>query len=149
MIRKVWMVWALALACGDQKSRQDSADGGAGTSDVSDDTAADVPDDTAADSGTPGPGPETECDTGAPEVTWTNWGEGFFRSFCTACHSISSPNRYDAPETINFDTLVDVRGYEAAIRSAVLDRGTMPVGGGAPEEDLYLLGLFLDCGLQP
>jgi uncharacterized membrane protein len=89
------------------------------------------------------------CDTGQPDVSWSHGGEGFFRNYCTACHSISSPNRYGAPEGVDFDTLADVRGHAGAIRYAVFDAQTMPLGGGVPDDQLDLLLLFLDCGLAP
>ena len=86
------------------------------------------------------------CDTGL-NVTWDNWGHGFFRTYCTSCHSIQSPNRYDAPEGIDFDTEAEVAQWAASIKNAVLVTETMPVGGGVYEDDLALLERYLDCGL--
>jgi uncharacterized membrane protein len=97
---------------------------------------------------TGGDGAETAdpC-VGVPNVTWSSFGKGFFTTYCTSCHSATAPDRRDAPEGIDFDTLDEVRTYQGAIRLAVLDEGTMPIGGGATEEDLLLLDDFLSCGL--
>lgn len=86
------------------------------------------------------------CDTGL-DVTWSNWGAGFFRSYCTSCHSVNTEDRWGAPEGINFDTQEDVTQWMDSIRNAVLVNSTMPVGGGVYDEDLALLDRFLTCGL--
>ena len=86
------------------------------------------------------------CDS-APGVTWDNWGDGFFATYCRACHSANTPARMGAPESINFDTEAEVRAQTDLVRSAVLERESMPVGGGVYEEDLYLLDVLLTCGL--
>ncbi|MCB9765881.1 MAG: hypothetical protein H6739_39270 [Alphaproteobacteria bacterium] len=103
-------------------------------------TLAACSDKTADDSGAAG------CDTG-PALTWQNWGDGFFATYCRSCHSDTTPNRMGAPESINFNTLEQVRDQAALIRDSVLVRQSMPVGGGVYEEDLELLGIFLDCGI--
>ncbi|MFN7142175.1 MAG: hypothetical protein ACK4YP_00240 [Myxococcota bacterium] len=82
-----------------------------------------------------------------PAVTWSSWGQGFFRTYCTSCHSVGAVDRAGAPDAVNFDTVDDVRTYEAAVRRTVLETGTMPVGGGVPDDDAYLLDVFLRCGL--
>ncbi len=82
-----------------------------------------------------------------PNVTWENWAQGFFITYCTACHSESSPDRYGAPEGLDFDTEDQVRTLEGLVRSTVLEDGSMPYGGGVYEEDLELLEIYLDCGL--
>ena len=96
------------------------------------------------------PAPDDTADPGcvdAPQVTWESWGQGFLTTYCTSCHSVTSPSRYDAPVGVNFDTLDEVRTYAGAIRSAVVDKETMPVGGGITDDDRELLEVFLDCGL--
>jgi uncharacterized membrane protein len=82
-----------------------------------------------------------------PDVTWNNWGKGFFTTYCTGCHSETTPNRYGAPESVNFDTLDEVKALKSTIRKDVLEDGTMPVGGGVIDEHKELLEVFLDCGL--
>lgn len=105
---------------------------------------------TADDSGAPALPQDTgdggPCD-GLPNVTWNGWAQGFFRGYCTSCHSQTASDRWGAPEGIDFDTEADVVGRAAQIQSAVLERQSMPVGGGVVEADLELLRIYLDCGL--
>lgn len=100
-------------------------------------------------------GPKTEtaetadaCDSLDYDVTWANFGDGFFSNYCRGCHSADTPDRYDAPEGIDFDTIEDVRQWESLIRYTVIDQQTMPLGGGVYDQDLEFLGYFLDCGLN-
>ena len=86
------------------------------------------------------------CDTG-PDVTWATFGEGFFTTYCLACHSATAPDRAGAPAGSNFDTEEDARAQAERIRVRVLEEGTMPLGGGVAEDDLVLLARLLDCGL--
>lgn len=83
----------------------------------------------------------------APEVNWVSFGEGFFTTYCRACHSATTQNRFGAPEGIDFDTLAEVRQYQDLVRTTVLEDESMPVGGGVFESDLILLDSFLSCGL--
>ena len=82
-----------------------------------------------------------------PNVTWENWAQGFFITYCTACHSETSPDRYGAPEGLDFDTEDQVATLAGLVRQTVLEDGSMPYGGGVYEEDLELLEIYLDCGL--
>lgn len=101
---------------------------------------AGAPADTAA------PGRPASCDTGL-DVTWESFGEGFFATYCLACHSATTPDRAGAPAESNFDRVDEVRAQAAAIRARVIEEETMPVGGGVSEDDLLLLARLLDCGL--
>ncbi|MFN7142292.1 MAG: hypothetical protein ACK4YP_00825 [Myxococcota bacterium] len=95
------------------------------------------------------PPPDTAsagCDTG-PHVTWDSFGEGFFTTYCQACHSGTAPNRAGAPVGVDFDTEAQVRAQAERVRVRVLDEGTMPVGGGVYEDDRELLARYLACGL--
>lgn len=87
------------------------------------------------------------CDSLEYDVNWANFGDGFFGNYCRACHSVYAPERYGAPEGIDFDTIEDVRTYAGMIRSAVIENQTMPVGGGVYDQDMEFLGYFLECGL--
>lgn len=86
------------------------------------------------------------CDSALP-VTWNNWADGFFASYCRACHSVNTQDRYGAPEGVDFDTLEDVQQWEERIRVRTLEEQDMPVGGGVYEEDLALLETWLECGI--
>lgn len=80
-----------------------------------------------------------------PLYTWDTWGAGFFGSYCRSCHSADTPDRRGAPEGVDFDTEAQVRSFSAAITRSLAD-GTMPIGGGVPEEDLARLDAWLACG---
>lgn len=88
------------------------------------------------------------CASEPYDLTWANWGDGFFANYCRACHSSNAPDRFDAPEAVNFDTKDEVLQWKDAIRQAVLVDGTMPVGGGVYEGDLEFLDIFLTCGVN-
>ena len=81
------------------------------------------------------------------ELTWDNFGHGFFLTYCTSCHSADSPNRFDAPEGIDFDTEDQVRAWRNVLQTVVVEEQTMPLGGGVYDEDLYLFEVYLACGL--
>ena len=87
------------------------------------------------------------CSDVEAAVTWENWGAGFFSDYCRTCHSASSVMRRGAPPGVDFDSLVEVQNWAAAIRLQTLDTGAMPVGGGVPPEALEQLDVFLRCGL--
>jgi uncharacterized membrane protein len=87
-----------------------------------------------------------ECAT-APEVTYENWGKGFFLTWCGACHSSTSAERSGAPEGVDFDSLSKIQEWQDRIEARVLEEQSMPLGGGVYEEDLQLLEVFLKCGL--
>lgn len=84
------------------------------------------------------------CEPGI-RVTWQNFGEGFFTTYCQSCHSSTAPDRHDAPKAVNFETESQVRSYTERIRARVIEDGTMPVGGGVAPDDLVLLDRYLDC----
>lgn len=78
-------------------------------------------------------------------VTWANYGNRFFRTYCNACHGADSPDRHDAPESMVFDTRQDVADRVTLVRNSVLVDQTMPVGGGVYDDDLELLDVLLTC----
>lgn len=77
--------------------------------------------------------------------TWTDFGAGFFRTWCQSCHSATTPDRAGAPEGLDYDTYEQVVAGAETIRDAVLVRGSMPLGGGVYDADLAQLEAFLDC----
>lgn len=82
----------------------------------------------------------------APLVTWEGWGQGFFLTWCTSCHSAYTADRRDAPEGVDFDTIPDVERWRERILARVVDEGTMPVGGGVYPDQIELLKVLLTCG---
>ena len=77
--------------------------------------------------------------------TYNDWMEGFLRSKCQSCHSSEALYRYNAPENIHFDSYREAVDQLEIIRSSVLERESMPPGGGLSEEDKSLLAQWLDC----
>ncbi len=82
------------------------------------------------------------------DLNWANFGDGFFANYCRACHSSGAPDRFGAPDGINFDTLEEVRAQSSLIAFVVIEEQSMPEGGGVYEQDLEFLGYFLECGLE-
>ncbi|HEY0251081.1 MAG TPA: hypothetical protein VGC41_06115 [Kofleriaceae bacterium] len=43
--------------------------------------------------------------------TYGSFGETFFTTYCTDCHSATSRNRHGAPGDVNLDTIDDIRSH--------------------------------------
>ena len=86
------------------------------------------------------------CDS-SPSVTWDNWGRGFVTTHCQGCHASTAPDRYGAPEGVDFDTMADLREWRERVRVRVLETEDMPPAGGLSEDEKFLLEVLLDCGL--
>ena len=78
-------------------------------------------------------------------VEWNYWAHGFFSTYCNGCHSIDSPNRFGAPEQINFDTEANVLALSQSVYTSVLVNQTMPKGGGIEQSELDNLRTYLHC----
>ena len=78
-------------------------------------------------------------------LQWEYFGSSFFSTYCTSCHSTNAPNRFGAPEGINFDDFESVISQTDLIRNSVIERQSMPKGGGLPQSDLDALNVFLSC----
>lgn len=117
------------LACGD---KGEPAEGSA------DAAPADTSDTGGVDSG----GAPVDC--GDPTgLSWDAFGAGFFRTYCTACHSSTTPDRHGAPVGVDLDSEEGVRALAPRVRARTLEEQTMPVGGGVLEEDRVLLDRYL------
>jgi hypothetical protein len=46
---------------------------------------------------------------------------------------------------VDFDVEDDLLRHGARVRARVLDEGTMPIGGGVPEDELARLDTYLSC----
>lgn len=77
--------------------------------------------------------------------TWEGWTQGFFRTWCGACHSSTSVDRNGAPEGVNFDTESGALQWRDRVRARVIEDGSMPIGGGVYADELALLEAWLDC----
>lgn len=97
-----------------------------------------------ADAPAPQAEPVVDC-SAAPQVTWEGWGEGFFRTWCGACHTATAQQRNGAPEGVGFETRAQVAERRDRIRERVLVNQDMPVGGGLSPDDLALLDVLLTC----
>lgn len=91
-------------------------------------------------------GGSAETDTACEVRGWADFGDTFLRDWCRSCHSADSPNRYGAPEGMDFDTLEDVHTWEGPIRSSVIEDESMPLGGGISDAERAEFGAWLDCG---
>ena len=98
-------------------------------------------DSATSDSGSTG---EEGCET-PYGVSWDNWGDGFFLTYCRSCHSETTADRNEAPEGVDFEDEDDLVNWAPRIRVRVLEDMTMPVGGGVYEDDLVLLEALLTC----
>jgi hypothetical protein len=85
--------------------------------------------------------------------TYANFGQSFFSTYCTECHSQTSPDRQGAPVTIDFDTRSLVRentsdiDKEAAFGPNAMNR-FMPNMGHEPvpsDAERVRLGEYIAC----
>ena len=134
VMRWVLTLWLL-VGCGTDKGAASD-----------DDSSADA-EDTAGVQDTGPDGPTAGCEDAA-EVTWDNWGQSFFRTWCAGCHAEDAPDRHGAPQTLVFDTEGQVFEHRWLIRDSVLESGRMPLGGGLPQAETEILDLYLLCGLR-
>jgi hypothetical protein len=81
-------------------------------------------------------------DTGA-ELTWENFGQSFFGSFCTRCHF--SPPTNSAP--FSLVTYGDVISHLDRIQIRAIEQRTMPPSAPIPaDSDLEDLEIWIDAG---
>lgn len=94
----------------------------------------------------------TDEDSGSAEldcsINWDGWTDGFFATYCRSCHSVTTAERYGAPEGVDFDTRDDVIRWAERIRFRVLEQETMPLGGGVIPSDLEPLDMWLQCQVE-
>ena len=90
--------------------------------------------------------PEVDPCDDAPLVNWNNFGGAFMTESCTGCHHSEVPDRYGAPEGINFDTRELVWAQRGMILyTATGDEPAMPPQGGTTDMDRQLLEYWLNC----
>jgi predicted CxxxxCH...CXXCH cytochrome family protein len=87
--------------------------------------------------------------------TYASFGQQFFATYCTSCHSASSTNRHGAPGGQNYDTEADVIRHaddidEAAARGPDAKNTFMPELGGTvthkpSDAEREMLGQYLAC----
>jgi len=85
------------------------------------------------------------CDT-TPPINYTNFGEGFLTENCQGCHASTAPNRYEAPESVVFDTVEDAWAWQERILYRVIeDFNPMPPAGGVHEDDVQRMAWWFHC----
>ncbi|HMJ12187.1 MAG TPA: hypothetical protein VK524_12270, partial [Polyangiaceae bacterium] len=87
------------------------------------------------------------CSSGS-ELTYENFGQPFFLSWCSGCHAedLTESERAGAPPSLNFDELSTIRGHNERIVERAVTHKTMPPAGGPPEDERQRLGEWLACG---
>ena len=88
------------------------------------------------------------CPPDSP-LTYASFGEPFFASWCTGCHSSQNTGdaRRNAPAGYDYDTLAGIRQWLPLIYAYAADDNTkMPAVGGPSDADRHLLGDWLACG---
>ncbi|MEZ4441077.1 MAG: hypothetical protein R3B72_18405 [Polyangiaceae bacterium] len=91
---------------------------------------------------------DVECPPEGTDLTWYNFGQGFFAENCNSCHSVNAEDRKGAPRAYIFDTYdqVYLLRDRVFLRSAG-DNATMPPGPDDPDaEARWMLAEWLACG---
>jgi uncharacterized membrane protein len=94
------------------------------------------------------------CPTDNPP-TYASFGQTFFATYCTGCHSANAANRHDAPGDQNYDTEADIKKHasdidEQAASGPDATNTSMPDLSGPVHmqpsmEERVELGQFLAC----
>jgi uncharacterized membrane protein len=107
------------------------------------------------------------CSSGSPTgstcptsnaPTYGSFGQVFFTTYCTGCHSANVTNRNDAPSDVNFDTEAEIKALATDIDTEAAS-GPNATNTDMPELDgpvhtapttaqRVLLGQFLACEEQ-
>jgi hypothetical protein len=91
---------------------------------------------------------ERPCPAGSA-LDYDNFGGPFILTWCAGCHSSALPagSRQNAPASVNFDHVEDVRALAPRIWARAADgNAQMPPAGGPSAADRALLGEWLACG---
>ena len=90
--------------------------------------------------------------------TYQSFGQSFFTTYCTGCHSSESSNRHGAPSDQNYDTEDQIRSHasdidlEAAFgpkaKNSSMPDMSGPVHSEPTEAEREMLGQFLACEQQ-
>jgi uncharacterized membrane protein len=117
-----------------------------GCTDSSDDSAP-ADDTSGTDDSAP---PKVECDD---SITWDSWGQKFFATYCTDCHSseLTGAARHGAPDVANFDTYEGVAArWNYVIEMATGFNPRMPPTNPEPtDEERDILYAWLWCEFAP
>jgi hypothetical protein len=88
------------------------------------------------------------CPSGGTELTYDNFGQGFFGLYCNSCHSAPDGQRNGAPDDFRFDTQADVIAHKDRIfaRSAATNDSMPPGPDPPPLAQRDGLADWLACG---
>jgi uncharacterized membrane protein len=104
----------------------------------------------AAPAWAPACGGDTDPRCDQSFLRYDNFGAPFLANWCRACHSAELPAdmRQQAPASVNFDDLADVRAWSGRIRftAGAPDAATMPPAGGPSPGERAMLVEWLGCG---
>lgn len=82
----------------------------------------------------------------APVLSWSDFGQDILLEHCDTCHAAASPDRYDAPADVHFDTYAEVVERRDRILAVVAtDPARMPPAVPLPARDRELLVSWLTC----
>ncbi|MCA9645576.1 MAG: hypothetical protein H6718_36885 [Polyangiaceae bacterium] len=86
----------------------------------------------------------------AQDLTYESFAGPFLLNWCTGCHSsnLGEDERQEAPLSVNFDTLEDVRYWSDRIEVRLKDVRDMPPAGGLPEADRQAFLTWLSCNAE-
>jgi len=68
-------------------------------------------------------GPGEAGESGGGGDTWTNYAQGFFKTYCVECHNATTPYAMQ-----DFNVYADVKGLDATIRCGVAPAGMTQSG---------------------
>lgn len=89
--------------------------------------------------------PIEACPDSGTDLTYDNFADGFFNSYCRSCHATGSgiAEAQDLP----FDTFEDIKAHADEIAAeAAGDNTSMPPGGGPTQDERDQLAEWIACG---
>lgn len=100
-------------------------------------------------------GPSTDATCPTPAVAYADFGQHFFTTYCTRCHSATlvGSARTGAPDGYDFDSITGVRARireidEVAAAGPSATNVQMPFAGTRPSQaEREMLGQLLACGV--
>ncbi len=91
---------------------------------------------------------DATCPPGGTKLTYENFGQVFFGSYCNECHSAPDGQRQGAPDSYVFGTLAEIQANKARIYadSAGTNNSMPPGPDDPPLAKRDQLGEWLSCG---
>src|SRR5580700_5679655 len=91
---------------------------------------------------------EYPCPKGGTNLTYANFGKGYFEAYCNSCHSAPDGQRNGAPDDEVFNTVEEIREHASVIFvNAATTNDAMPPGPYPPPLAARdMLADWLACG---